>query len=99
MIFNLCLRQCSLIVYAPVDRPRAFVNVAALNEAAKQAGRFRFVMIRHGQVRIVPLTQDPEPLKVTRLSLQGLGRVFAAGAANRHRRHVGFFSTELAVDI
>ena len=47
LVLDLSFGQCGLIVYAPIDRPGAFVDVAAFNEAAKQARSFRFVMVRH----------------------------------------------------
>src|SRR6185503_4856226 len=99
MIFNLCLGQCRLILYAPVDGPRAFVDVTALDEATKQASSFRLVMVRHRQVGIVPLAQKAKPLKVARLTFQSLRGVLTASAADRYRRHVGFLSAKLPVDI
>ena len=83
VVFDFGFGQRRLIVNAPVDRPRAFVDVATLDEASKQPRRFRFVVVRHREVRIVPLAQNAEPLEVSRLALQCLGRVFTAGAANR----------------
>ncbi len=72
VIFNLGFGQRCLIVNAPVDGPRAFVDVTALDEAAEQARRFRFVVVRHREIRIVPLAQNAESLEVARLAFQCL---------------------------
>src|SRR5439155_23597467 len=69
VIFNFRFSQRGLIVDAPVDRTRTFVNEAALDKVREQSRRLGFVVIGHGDVGIVPLAQDADPFKIARLSL------------------------------
>src|SRR5713226_9735284 len=84
-------------MYAPVDGARALVNKTALDKAREQPCRLGLVMSGHGAVGIVPLAQDPEPLKVLRLPLQSVGRKLATRATDAQRRHVGFLRAELSI--
>ncbi len=99
VIFNFSFSQRGLVVYAPVDGAGAFVNEAAFDEAGKQPSRLGFVMVRHGDIGIFPLAQDAEPLKITRLSLQSVGRKFTTSATDAQRRHVRFLRAQLAFDV
>src|SRR6266498_2090487 len=99
VIFNLSFGQCSLIVYAPVNGPGAFVDVSSLDKAAKQPGCFCFIVIRHREVRIFPLSEDAEPLKVSGLPLQCSSGVFTTSPPDRDRRHVALFGSELAIAV
>src|SRR6185436_10144331 len=99
MVFNFSLSQRRLIVNTPVNRTRAFVDVAALDKASKHSRGFSFVMIRHGEIRVIPLTKYPQPLEVTRLILESARRVFTTSSANAHRRHIRLLRAQLAVDI
>ena len=98
-ILNLSFGQRGLIVNAPVHRPRAFVDKAALDETRKQARGLGFIVIRHCHVGIVPLAENAEPLKIARLPLQSIRGKFAARAANAERRHVGLLRAEFALDM
>ena len=99
MIFNLRFGERRLIVNTPINRPCAFVNVTAFDEATEEPCRFRLVMVGHRQIRIVPIAQNAEPLKIPRLSFQRFGSVFTTSTANGHRRHVCLFRAQLALDI
>ena len=99
MIFDLSFRQCCLIMNAPIDWSRAFIDITAFDEAAKQSCRFRLVMVRHGQIGIVPLAQDPEALEISCLSFQGLRRVFTTGALIATGGMLAFLAPSFAVDI
>src|SRR6185436_13267789 len=99
MVFNFSFSQRRLIVNAPVNRTRAFVDVTALDKASKHSRGFSFVMIRHGEIRVIPLTQNAQSLEIAGLTLESAGRVFSAGAADANRRHVRLLRAQLAVDI
>ena len=94
-VFHLRFSERRLIVDAPIDGPRAFVNEAALDEASKQTRRFGLVMIRHRDVGIVPFAQDAQSLKIPRLSLQRIRSELAARPPNAERWHVGLFLAQL----
>src|SRR5918996_510239 len=64
MIFNFSFSQGGLILDAPVNRPRAFVNETTLNEARKHSRGLRFVVVRHREIWFIPLAKDAESLEV-----------------------------------
>ena len=99
VIFNFRLSQRRLIVDAPVDRTRTFVNEATFDKVREQSRRLGFVVIGHGDVGIVPLAEHAEPLKIARLSLQRVRRKLSARAPDAQRRHVFLLLTELAFDV
>ena len=88
VVFDLSFCERRLIVDAPIDGARAFVDKAAFDKAREQPRRFGFVVVGHRDVRVVPLAEDTEPLKIARLSLQSIRRKFATCTADAERRHV-----------
>ena len=76
--FRFCERR--LVLDAPVNRARAFVDVAALDEAREHARRLRFVVVRHREIRIVPLAENAETFEIPRLALERVFGVLAADA-------------------
>jgi len=67
VILNLGFRECSLIVNAPVNWSRAFVDIPTFDEATKHTRRFGFIVIGHRQVGIFPRAEDAESFEVARL--------------------------------
>ena len=55
VVLNFRFSECRLVVNAPVNRARAFVDEAALDKTREQTRRLGFVVIRHRDVGIVPL--------------------------------------------
>ena len=82
VILDFGFGQRRLVVYAPIDGAGAFVNEAAFDKAGKQPRCLSLVMVRHGDIGIFPLAQNAEPLKITRLSLQSVGRKFTTSATD-----------------
>ena len=97
-VFDLGFGQRRLIVDAPVDGARAFVDIATLNEAAELSRGLGFVVVGHRQVRISPLSQNTKSLKVIRLALESICCVFTTGAAKTDGGHVRFLCSQLFVD-
>ena len=98
-VFDFRFRQRRLIVDAPVHGTRAFVNETSLDEAREQPRCFRFVMIGHRDVRIVPFAENSQALKISRLTLERIRRKLTTGAPNTERRHVFLFLTKLPLDV
>src|SRR5215217_3402732 len=83
VILNFSFRERRLVLETPVNRPRALVNPATLDKPREHPRRFGFVVVRHREIRIVPLAEDAEPFEVARLALQGLLSMLAADATKR----------------
>ncbi len=81
VIFNLGFRQRGLILDAPVNRSRSLVDPATLDEAREHPSGFGFVVVRHCEIRIVPLAENTESLEITSLAFQSVLSVLATGAA------------------
>src|SRR6185436_10158191 len=102
MIFNLSFGEGRLVLEAPVNRPRAFINPATLDEAREHARSLSFVVVRHREVGIVPLPQNAEPLEVARLALQGILGVLATNPAKSFEAQVTLllaFFLQRALDV
>ncbi len=99
MILNLRFRERGLILDAPVNGSRAFVDVTSFDEACEHARGLRFVVVRHREIRIIPLAEDAEPFEVASLVLQCLGRMLATRTTNRYRRHVCFLRTQFSINV
>src|SRR6185503_5590866 len=69
-----------LVLDAPVNRSRTFVDVPTFDETREHPRGFGFVMVRHREVWIVPLAQDAESFEIPRLALQRVLSVLAADA-------------------
>ena len=81
VVFNLRFRERRLVLDAPVNRARAFVDVTTLDEAREHARGLGFVVVRHREIRIVPLAENAETFEIARLALQRVLSVLAADAA------------------
>ncbi len=81
VILDFRFRQRCLVLDAPVNRPRAFVDVTTFDETREHACGLGFVVVRHSEVRIVPLAENAEALEIARLALQRVLSVLAADAA------------------
>src|SRR5262245_29230783 len=58
VIFNLSFREGRLILEAPVNRTRSFVNPTTLHKPREHACDFSFVVVRHREIRVVPLAEN-----------------------------------------
>src|SRR5262249_5609626 len=83
VILNLRLGERRLILDTPVNRSRAFINPATLDKTRKHARRLGFVVVRHREIRIVPLAEDAESFEIARLALQRVLGVLATDATKR----------------
>ena len=101
VILNLSFRQRGLILDAPVNGSRAFVDVTTLDEACKHARGFGFVVVRHREVRIVPLAENAESFEIARLVLQRLLRRARGrrGETLETRPSSCLLRTEFSIDI
>src|SRR5205823_1877290 len=101
-VFDFGFGERGLVVYAPVDGARAFVDVAALDEETEEACGLRLVVVRHRQIRVFPQAEYAESPEVARLTLEGGGGVLAAGASEALCAEVRFFlalRVERALDV
>src|SRR5579862_4020245 len=63
-VFNFSLSQRSAVVDAPINRFPPAINVTFLHEIKKRAGDGGFVSKIHREIRIIPLTKNPQPLEI-----------------------------------
>src|SRR5579863_10243 len=89
-VLNFGLGQRGVVVNAPVDRLAPAVDVALLHELEERAGNGGFVLVAHGEVRIVPATEDAETLEISFMLLNESRGVFAATLAKFRWRHFAF---------
>ena len=80
-VFDLRLRQGRLAIHAPIDWLRPPGQVPGGDHLAQGAGDGGLGLVVHGQVGPLPVTQDPQPLKIGFLLVYLRLRVGAAGAA------------------
>src|SRR6185503_16399665 len=80
MIFNFSFRERRLVLDAPVNRTRAFVNPATFDKPREHPCSFGFVVVRHREIRVVPLAENSESFEVASLALQRVLSVFTASA-------------------
>src|SRR2546423_9003914 len=99
LIFNFRLSERRLIVNAPVNGTRPFVNEATLDKTREQARGLSLVMIGHRDVGIVPFAQNPQPPKIFRLTLEGIRGKFATRATDAERRHLLFLFAKFALNV
>ncbi len=85
LVLHFRLGERRAAVQAPVHRLYALVEVPVLDDAAEGAQLLRLVAGGHGQVRPLPVPQDPQALEVGALQVDLLLRVGAAGRAERLR--------------
>ena len=98
-VFDLRLRQRRLVTQAPVDRLAAAIDVTLLQEPHEGLGDVGLVVELHGQVRLVPFPEHPQPLKIIALQVDVLFRIAAAGAPDFHDAHLSFLGTEFLIDV
>ena len=99
LVFDFGFSEGSLIVDTPVNGARALVDKTSFDKAREKARRLGFVVVRHRNVRIVPLAEDSQPLKIAGLPLQSIGREFATRTSDAKRRHAQFLLAKLALDM
>src|SRR5262245_27744778 len=102
MIFDLGFGERCLIFETPVNRSRALVNPATLDEAREHARRLGFIVVRHREVGIIPPPKNSEPLEVTRLTLQRILSVLATNPAKSFETQIALllaFFLERALDV
>ena len=76
LYFRFCQRRTA--VHAPVHRLRAFVQVAVTDDFAQRTDDVGFGFEIHGQVRMRPVAQHAQTDKVSALTVNLGGSVFAA---------------------
>ena len=89
-VLNLGLGERRLVVDAPINGTQALVNVTAFEKLAEKTRGRRFVFRRHREIRVFPLAQNPQPLKIARLVVHRRCRVFATDPAKRRDRDIVF---------
>ena len=101
VIFVLDFRfgQRRAAVDAPVNRLLAFVDESALHEFSERPRDCRLVPEIHRQIRVRPVAQNPEPLKLLRHRGDEALRVRAARSAEFGHRHVALLRAQLAIDL
>ena len=83
LVLDLRLGQRRAAIQAPMHRLVALVHVAVLDDDREGAQLFGFVSRHHGQVRMIPITEDAQALEIGALRIHLLVRVLAAGRAKR----------------
>ena len=84
---------------APVDRLLSLVDQPAVDEPAQRPRDCRLVPVVHRQVRMLPVAEDPQPLKLFGHHPDEALRVGAAGSSHVGERHLPLPRAELAVDL
>jgi hypothetical protein len=81
------------------DGLHALVEVAVGDDAAEGAQLLRFVTRRHGEIGVVPVTENAESLEVGALQCDLLTRVRAAGGAKGLRVELAARSAVRLLDL
>src|SRR5712671_1851980 len=81
---------------APVDRPETFVDpvFALLEEVEKHASDDGFVLLRHGEIRIVEAAKHTDALELFALKIDVLLRILATGFSDFYRLQFKFLPAE-----
>ena len=82
-----------------MHRSQAAIDEAALDELAKHLDDAGFEGRGHGQVRVLPITENAETLKLLALDLEELLRVLAAAPADVELAHVANLAAEVFQDL
>ena len=90
LILHFRFRQRGRIVNAPVHRLAPAVDVAFLHKVQKSSGNRGFIVKAHGQIRIVPLAENSEPLEIALVLLHIARCEFAAQLAELRGRNFAF---------
>ena len=86
VILDLCLGERGLLDDRPQDRLRALVEAAIAQKLADLAHDLRLGVEAHRQIRVVPIADDAEPLKLLFLLLDPMGGKVAAFLAELRDR-------------
>ena len=78
LIFDLGFRQGRLIERAPEDGFQSFIDAALFDERPELAKDRRLILGIQGEIRMVPIAEDAQPLKFVALDRDVLFRIFAA---------------------
>src|SRR5580704_19278910 len=90
LVLDFGFRKRSIVVNAPVHRLAPAVHVALLHEFEERASDGGFVLVAHGQVRVVPATKDTKALEVALVLLDESRAIFAATLAKLRWRYFAF---------
>ena len=99
LVLDLGFCQGGLVVPAPQHRLQPFIDVALFQEGQKGIGDDELVLVAHGQVGLVPLAQDAQPLEIAPMQLHEALRVGPAGLADFQRRQPRLARTQLPVHV
>ena len=97
LILDLSLGERRAIVDAPIDRLQSLIDKILLEEVIKCLDNLRFVLVRHGEVRVIPASEHSNALELGPLQINILLRVLAAGAAHRDRIHFQLLAAKLLI--
>src|SRR5438045_8050017 len=89
-VLNLRFRQRRGIEQTPVDGLASAVHVAFLHEIEKRIGDRRLIIEAHGEVWIVPSSENTEPLEIFFVLFDVARREFPAQFAKLRRRNFAF---------
>ncbi len=85
LVLDLGLRERGAAVEAPVHGLVALVEMAVADDLGERAQLLRLVARRQREIGVLPVAHDAEPDEVPALHVHLLGRVLAAGVAERLR--------------
>ena len=75
VVLHLCLGQGGLVSAAPVDRLQSTVHAACPHEFGQLPENYCLIAIVHGGIRMLPISQYPEPLELISLHVNKAGGI------------------------
>jgi len=99
MIFDFGFRQSRATAGTPVDRLLAPDHAAGLEEPSQFPRDGRFIVIGHGQVRIIPLAEHPQPFELVALNIDEAFGVGAAVTPDLDQRQGRLAGTQFAIHL
>jgi hypothetical protein len=97
LVFDFGFGEGGAVVDAPVDRLQSLVDEVLLEEFVECFDDLRFILLRHGEIGIVPSSKNRDAFELRFLQVDIFLRVLAAGAANGDGVHLELLATELFI--
>ena len=87
-VFDFRFGERTVTIKAPIDRLQTAIQITALEELAEGANLVGLALVLHRRVRMIPIAEHAEALKLRPLPRDLLGRIRAAEPLRLRRRQV-----------
>src|SRR5262245_4610760 len=98
-VFNFRLGKSGLIRCTPEYRLQSLIDASPLHKFPELSDDRGLISGIHREIRMLPIAQDPEPLKLFTLNREKLLRIFPAESADGRSIERFFFVTEFFKDL